>query len=206
MDKPIRKCRLCFSAQLEYLYNFGNVALGNNLLNNIADTFEVSKYPLAVQICNNCNHFQLTYSVDPNKLYATNYTYLSSIGASFVKHIEKFVEWIDHKCEISKGKFVLDIGSNDGTCLKEFKKIGYKVCGVDPAEVPAKLANKNGIFTFNDFFNDNVVCKIKKKFGRPYVITSQNALAHIDDLTGTFKRIYNLLEDGGYFVFEVGYF
>ena len=35
MDKPIRKCRLCFSAQLEYLYNFGNVALGNNLLNNI---------------------------------------------------------------------------------------------------------------------------------------------------------------------------
>ncbi len=206
MDKPIRKCRLCFSEQLEYLYNFGNIALGNNLLNNIADTLEVSKYPLAVQICNNCNHFQLTYSVDPNKLYATNYTYLSSIGASFVKHIEKFVEWIDHKCKISKGKFVLDIGSNDGTCLKEFKKIGYEVCGVDPAEVPAKLANKNGIFTFNDFFNDNVVCKIKKKFGRPYIITSQNALAHIDDLTGTFKRIYDLLEDGGYFVFEVGYF
>ena len=92
----------------------------------------------------------------------TNYTYLSSIGASFVKHIEKFVEWIDNKCEISKNKFVLDIGSNDSTCLKEFKKIGYKVCGVDPAEAPAKLANKNGIFTFNDFFNDNVVCKIKK--------------------------------------------
>ena len=113
MDKPIRKCRLCFSEQLEYLYNFGNVALGNNLLNNIADTLEVSKYPLAVQICNNCNHFQLTYSVDPNKLYATNYTYLSSIGASFVKHIQKFVEWIDHKCEISKGKFVLEIASND---------------------------------------------------------------------------------------------
>ena len=46
MDKPIRKCRLCFSEQLEYLYNFGNVALGNNLLNNLADTLEVSKYPL----------------------------------------------------------------------------------------------------------------------------------------------------------------
>ena len=80
--------------------------------------------------------------MDPNKLYATNYTYLSSIGASFVKHIEKFVEWIDHKCEISKGKFVLDIGSNDGTCLKEFKKIGYKVCGVDPAEALQNLLIK----------------------------------------------------------------
>ena len=48
--------------------------------------------------------------------------------------------------------------------------------------------------------------EVLKKFGKPFLITSQNALAHIDDLKGVFERVYKLLEDDGYFVFEVGYF
>ena len=32
---------------------------------------------------------------------------------------------------------ILDIGSNDGTCLKEFKKLGFEVYGVDPASAAA---------------------------------------------------------------------
>ena len=48
--------------------------------------------------------------------------------------------------EIKKEHFVFEIGSNDGTCLKEFKDlIGCKVVGVDPAEIPCKIANQNGI-------------------------------------------------------------
>ncbi len=206
MDKPIINCRLCSCNKLEKIFNFGSLALGNNLQNSFQETLKISKYPLELQKCAKCSHFQLTYSVDPTILYATNYTYLSSIGLSFVEHISEFVKWICKKCKISKSKFILEIGSNDGTCLKEFQKIGCKVCGVDPAKIPAKIANKNGIYTINNFFNDEVKNEVLKKFGKPFLITSQNALAHIDDLIGTFKRVYNLLEDDGYFVFEVGYF
>ena len=142
MDKIINNCRLCSHHQLEKIFDFGNIALGNNLSNSIDETFKIRKYPLGLQKCTKCNHFQLNYSVDPNALYATNYTYLSSIGNSFVKHIFQFVKWVNEKCDLSKNKFVLEIGSNDGTCLQEFKKIGCKVCGVDPAELPSKIANK----------------------------------------------------------------
>ena len=39
--------------------------------------------------------FQLSLSINPDILYATNYTYLSGIGKSFVEHIKEYVYWID---------------------------------------------------------------------------------------------------------------
>ena len=59
-------------------------------------------YPLQVLKCKECCHFQLSFSVSPKILYATNYTYLSNIGVSFVNHIKEFVYWIEDKCKISK--------------------------------------------------------------------------------------------------------
>ena len=61
----------------------------------------------------------MSFSVSPKILYATNYTYLSNIGVSFVNHIKEFVNWIEDKCKLSKEHFVFEIGSNDGTCLKD---------------------------------------------------------------------------------------
>jgi hypothetical protein len=37
-------------------------------------------------------------------------------------------------------------------------------------------------------------------------LTSQNVLAHVDDLGKVFRNIYEVLKDGGYFAFEIGYF
>ena len=67
--------------------------------------------------CKSCNHFQLNISVSPNLLYATNYTYLSGIGVSFVNHIKDYVKWIIKTCELNQPAVIIDIGSNDGTCL-----------------------------------------------------------------------------------------
>ena len=80
MDKnnfiDINQCRLCNSRSLKSFFNFGNVALGNDLQPS-ADMARRSKaYPLNIMRCSNCNHFQLSVSVNPDILYANNYTYL----------------------------------------------------------------------------------------------------------------------------------
>ncbi len=202
----ITSCRLCKSNALEVFIDFLDVPLGNNLQETKELSKKVESFELKVMRCSDCNHFQLSVSVLPELLYATNYTYLSGIGLSFVNHIKDYVKWIVEKYNIVGSDVVIDIGSNDGTCLKYFKERGFNVCGIDPAQKPSEIANENGIYTINKFFNSEVANQILKCFGPVGLVTSQNVLAHIDDLTGTFENIYRILKNDGFFIFEIGYF
>ena len=202
----IENCRLCGSIELIPFLNFGSVPLGNNLLKEKALSYNVETYPLEVNICKRCHHFQLGYSVSPDLLYATNYTYLSGIGSSFKTHIKDYSLWIKEKCGLSKNDLVVDIGSNDGTTLKAFQNIGCIVQGVDPAFLASDIANKNNIPTINKFFDRDVIKTITNNLGYADFITSQNVLAHVTDLKRMFEDIFLLLKKEGYFCFEIGYF
>jgi SAM-dependent methyltransferase len=204
--RTIENCRLCQSSKLELHFDFGSIPLGNNLKDTRSDALCADRYPLAVNRCVRCGHFQLNIAIAPEKLYATNYTYLSGVGKSFVNHFQDYAKWIKEKCNFTLNALVIDVGSNDGTCLKEFKKLGFRVCGVDPASIPAQLANDAGIDTFNLFFDEDTVDKILAENGKADFVTSHNVLAHIDDLRAILKNIYKVLKVGGYFCFEVGYF
>lgn len=203
--KKITKCRLC-DAKIKKIISFGNLPLGNNFTKTLKESLKQKKYPLGLMRCINCNHFQLGVSVNPKLLYATNYTYLSGVGSTFIKHFREYVDWSIKEINLKKSDLVVDIGSNDGTCLSFFKRKKITVCGVDPAKKPSKIANANNIFTINNFFNKRIVNKIIKKFGKAKFITSHNVLAHISDIKTVFKDIFHLLDDDGYFCFEIGYF
>ena len=202
----INYCRLCRSENLTIFADFGKVALGNDLQEDYLNSLKSQKYPLVINNCSDCSHFQLSVSVDPDKLYATNYTYLSGVGKSFVNHLNDYANWAFKRFSLSKESLILDIGSNDGSCLKFFKELGCRVLGVDPAKIPSDIANKNNIPTFNEFFSSSLVEKIISEYGKVDFITSQNVLAHIDDLDSVFRNIYKLLKNDSYFVFEIGYF
>jgi SAM-dependent methyltransferase len=204
--RKLEHCRLCGVSLLARILDFGEVPLGNNLQEDISAARAAPKYPLELLRCSNCGHFQLGHAVAPEELYATNYTYLSGIGASFLKHFAEYAEWASQKCGLPLGATVVDVGSNDGTCLKAFQDRGYKVCGVDPASLPARIANEKGIRTINAFFDGPTVDRILSDYGPVDFVTSHNVLAHVDDLAGTLTCIRRVLKPGGHLCFEVGYF
>ena len=201
----LRSCRLCGSGRLDFILDFGRVPLGNNLLGSKWEAARAEKYPLGMNHCLDCGHFQLSTSVNPIKLYAENYTYLSGIGGSFVAHFKDYAAWVHEHLKLGIDALVVDVGSNDGSCLKEFKEKGLRVVGVDPARAPAEIANKSGIFTINRFFDSIVASDIISQFGKADFVTSHNVLAHVDDIQLVFKNIYRILKDDGFFCFEVGY-
>lgn len=204
--RKIAACRLCDGIDLREYIDFGSVPLGNNLQMTAEAARAAASYPLNLVRCGACGHFQLGCAVDPKELYATNYTYLSGIGASFVRHFDTYADWVMKTCDLPPQAVIVDIGSNDGTCLKAFQERGYIVCGVDPASLAAGIANAYGVETINAFFDAGVVAQIKRKHGAVDFVTSHNVLAHVDDLGAVFRNIHDLLKNGGYFAFEVGYF
>ena len=193
-------CRVCANQDMKRVLSLGLMPLANNLNSN-AKT-ESTKYPLEVNLCNKCYNCQLSYVVDPKKMFK-NYLYLSSTSSIFVDHFKKAADKYIKKFKLKSNSCIIDIGSNDGIALKPFLDKGFiNVIGVEPAKNIAILAKKKGIKTINSFFNNQILNKIKHKSD---LIMASNVFAHtdqIDEITQTAKKI---LKDKGLFIVEIQY-
>ena len=88
---------------------------------------------------------------------------------------------------LSSNDLIVDIGSNDGNLLSNFKD-RYKVVGVTPEEI-GKIAIARGIPTIISYFGQEVVKTILAEHGPAKVITATNVFAHIDGVNGIVKCI-----------------
>jgi|TARA_B100001540_G_C15812695_1_gene645450 SAM-dependent methyltransferase len=199
-------CRMCLSKDLSLAVTLTASPPGNNFIKNDESEIEEQEFPLQLKFCNQCFHVQLAHIVDPKFLFQNNYSYVSSTSAVFVKHLADYSNHVTDFLGLSNDSFVVDIGSNDGACLKGFKKKGMSVLGVDPAREVADIAIKNGIETIADFFSLDIAKMITKNYGKADLVTSHNACAHIDDLDQIINGVRELMRYDGVFIMEVGYF
>ena len=199
-------CRVCESTNIKQALKLTPTPPGNNFLSEQnLNSLEIL-FPLELDFCSDCYHIQLGHVVEPEFLFQNDYSYVSSTSGIFVEHLKDYADSITKRINLNKNSFVIDIGSNDGTCLSFFKEKGMVVLGVDPAESITKIANDNGIQTLNKFFNKEVAQDIEDEFGAADLITSHNACAHIDDLRSVIAGVDILMSKDSVFVMEVGYF
>ena len=97
------------------------------------------------------------------------------------------------------------MGSNDGSLLIQFKNLGAKTLGIDPAENLVKVAALSGIETVNSYFDSKVAQKVMKKYGKAKAILATNVIAHINNLHEVMKGGEILLEDDGVFLMQFPY-
>lgn len=202
MYTTINKCLLC-NEDLTEVLSLGNTPLANEFLDCIDNQ---DMFPLNLMRCQVCNHVQLDTLVDQDRLYK-NYVYVSGTNTTNVAHFQEYAKEIINKFFIPgvKNDFIIDIGSNDGTFLKNFVN-KVQCLGVDPAENLAKTTLSHGIETIPQFFNLETAIQIKKSFGRrAQVITCNNMFAHNRDLTTIVKGVKELLSDNGTFIIENSY-
>jgi SAM-dependent methyltransferase len=163
-------CLACGSEHLELVLDLKSQPLANSYKKQ-ADDAENS-FPLAVNLCTNCYHLQLTHIVDPSIIYS-NYLYVAGTSNTLKQYSNWFANYVSECIDI-KTNSVLDIGCNDGTQLDSFKKLGYKTFGVDPAENIFPTSSKNHEVLCR-YFGENVVSEITSEFD---AITAQNVFAH----------------------------
>jgi hypothetical protein len=196
---------MCNSIRLTKIVSLSPTPPGNDFLKKDELGRHEHLYPLDLYFCEDCFHVQLGHVVNPLVLYQKNYTYVSATSNQFVNHLKNYVTDMTEKFSFDSNSLVVDIGSNDGTCLSFFQDKGLKVLGIDPATEIAIKASENGVETIADFFSHDLAIKLRKIYGPASFITSHNACAHIDNLFDVIKGVECWLDEDGVFVLEVGY-
>ena len=121
-----------------------------------------------------------------------------------IKHFQKYFEWLKKNYLNSDSK-IIEIGSNDGTFLKNFKNINLDHCGFEPSKNVANFSKKKGVKVIADFFNYKNTNKLKKFKYNTDLICAANVISHIPNINDLIKGIDVLLSKKGVFVFEEPY-
>ena len=189
----INKCRSCSSKSLRRLYS-----LGNQYLTGIFPKYKSEKVPkgeLSMVICNKCDLLQLENSFDVDVMYGKNYGYLSSLNPHMVKHLKIKSEKLKKISNLASNDIVIDIGSNDGTFLSNFKKTN-KLIGVDPTIKKLKNFYRKDIITVPNFFDAQMVSKYIKK-RKAKIISSISMFYDLPSPIKFAQDIYECLDDNG---------
>ena len=149
-------CLACGSTNIDMALDLGQQPLANSYKDS-ADEPE-ARYPLAVTLCQDCYHLQLSHTVDPEIIYK-NYLYATGTNQTIKDYCRWFAEFCLEAC--TDVKTVLDIGCNDGTQLDYFKELNVDTYGIDPAQ-NLHLRSSANHSVICDFFGPNAVAELKK--------------------------------------------
>ena len=201
--KYINSCQITGSKKLKKIISLGNIPFVNDTKKiNSKNTLTLSA-PLELYYCNKSKLVQLNIEIDKEILFPKSYPYTSSTTKILRDNFSNLRDQVNKMNFLKKNDLVIDIGSNDGNLLSNFKDI-YRVLGVTP-ETIGITAIKKGIPTIIGYFDDQTAKIIKKRHGKAKLITATNVFAHISEVNKLVQNIKKCLKPNGVFISESHY-
>ena len=191
-------CRICDSTKITKVLDLGKQPLANKYPKNLSEIKKEKKFKLEIMFCKKCRSGQIKKIIDRNLMFE-DYYYLSSVNQKLKDHFESLSK------KLSKYKFVVDIGSNDGILLKPLKDKNVKAIGIDPSINVGKIANDNGLETFIGFFDKNIIKKILSIYKKPDLVVASSVITHMENPKIFAKNIKNFLCENGVLIIEIEY-
>ncbi|MBP2681022.1 MAG: methyltransferase, partial [Candidatus Krumholzibacteriota bacterium] len=189
----------------DLILSFGMTPLADRLITAEQLSKPEITAPLDLVFCPRCSLVQISVSVDPKILFCEDYPYFSSVSKALLEHSRRNALELIQDRRLGSGSLAVELASNDGYLLKNFAEKGIGVLGIDPAEGPARVAEKAGIPTMITFFTKELAARLRTEGTRADVILANNVLAHVPDLNGFVEGMRTLVKDNGVIVIEVPY-
>jgi SAM-dependent methyltransferase len=161
-------------------------------------------FPLDLVLCPDCTLVQITETVPPEKLFR-EYFYLSSFSDTVLENARQIASRLIAARGLNAQCRVVEIASNDGYLLNNYRKAGIPVLGIEPALNIASRAETQGIPTVSEFFNVALAQRLRDEGMTADVIHANNVVAHVADLKGVVEGIGVLLKPDGVAVIENHY-
>ena len=197
------KCKVS-NTKIKPFMSLGKMPMANGFLRK-KDFKKEFFYKLEVGFCKTNYLFQINDHPKSPKIFNNTYPFFTSQSKYMTRHFEEYFYWLKKNKYVNKNSNCIEIGSNDGTFLRNFKKNKINCIGFEPAKNVAKHENNNGLNVVSDFFSYRNVSKIKKIKSKVDLICAANVICHIPDLNDLIKAIDFSLSDNGHFIFEEPY-
>lgn len=192
MTLPLDNCLVCGSDRLETVLEMPHQPPANLLLDSPESPYP--SYPLALRVCRQCSHGQLSHAVDGEELYGQGYTYSSGTGGGLTRYFQWFADQVSRI--VPAGSRILELACNDGSLLSILADSGFIMTGVEPdAALAAKAqANSKKSEIIHSFWPLNKSTDASIEYD---CIIALNVLAHVPYPLDFLKAAANYLSNSG---------
>jgi hypothetical protein len=201
---PVECCQVCGHAPLDAVLSLGYMPPVNQMVPIGSVPRQQPWFPTNLLHCRNCDLVQLGLAVDPAIIFPPEYPYTSGTTKLLRDNFAELQREATSMLGLGADDLVVDIGSNDGTLLSNFKAAGSRVLGIEPTDV-GDIANTRGIPTFKRYFGVEAAREVVKEHGPASVVTAANCFAHMEDVHAIVDGIVEMLKDDGAFISESHY-
>jgi SAM-dependent methyltransferase len=198
------QCRVCGERTLEEFLDLGDQPHCNRLIPPALVDRREPHFPLRTGFCHNCSLVQIDYTIPKENMFS-DYPYVSGTTKTLVEHFRQTAQRLVETYRLGPSDLVVDIGSNDGTWLKQYRPFGLRTVGVEPATNVAVLARKAGIETVVRFFNEETAESILKEYGQASLMTAAGVFFHLEELHSVVEGVKKLLKPDGVFCVQAIY-
>lgn len=199
----VKECQICGSSDLKSVLFLGYLPPVNDFHPIGERPKEEPSYPAEILHCEKCHLIQSGFIVDPKIIFPPSYPYTSSTTRVLRDNFAELYQECSSMFELKPDDLVVDVGSNDGNLLNNFKG-HHKVLGITPEDI-GKIAIENGIPTILNYFTKEVALRVKKEYGPARIVTATNVFAHIDNVNEVVESILEMLAEKGIFIIESHY-
>jgi len=201
---PVECCQICGDGSLETVLTLGYMPPVNQMVAIGQVQRQQPWFPTDLLHCPTCELVQLGLAVDPVIIFPPEYPYTSGMTRILRDNFAELYAESSKMLGLGPDDLVIDIGSNDGTLISNFKTGGHRILGIEPTDV-AKIANARGIDTIQRYFSKDVAREVKDRHGPAKVVTAANCFAHIEDIHAIVDGILEMLAPDGVFISESHY-
>ena len=197
-------CRVCGEGAVEEFLDLGDQPHCNRLVPPALADRREPFFPLRVGFCHNCTLVQIEHTIPKESMFS-DYPYVSGTTKTLVEHFRQSAERLVETYRLKPSDLVVDIGSNDGTWLKQYRPFGLRVVGVEPAANVAALAEEAGVETVVRFFNEETAELVFGQYGQASLMTAAGVFFHLEELHSVVNGVKKLLKPDGVFCVQAIY-
>lgn len=202
-SQHIDRC-LITGAPVTKILDFGQHAYADSFITD--QQLHLSEPVFPLQVCMNAESgmIQLGYiSTASDRYQLYNYSYTSSNSQTARDHWDELASTV--KQRVPKAGMVVEIGSNDGYLINQFRAEGARAIGIDPSMDMCLIARERGVEVMPAMWCVPMTKSMMDRIGPADVIMANNVFNHANNPQDFARAVATLLSPDGLFVFEVPY-